>query len=203
VNYDDAIQEEKTRAIKRITFSRTNENSDLFIRKIIANPFVTISYNNTTITSHLIGLYNANNINAAIIIGHTFNVSDTDIKSALESYIPENNRSQLLSKNSNEIILDAYNANPSSMLVALENFIQLNNPNKIIIIGDMFELGKDSIKEHEAIVNQLKTVSDIQCFFIGKDFYSNKTENNNHSFYPTFEDFTEFLKIIILQTILS
>lgn len=194
VNYDDSIQEEKTRTIERITFSKINKNSDLFIRKVIANPFVTINYNDTSITSHLIGLYNANNINAAITIGHTFKVSDNDIKSALESYIPENNRSQLLTKNSNEIILDAYNANPSSMLVALENFIQLNNPNKIIIIGDMFELGEDSIKEHKAIVDHLKTNSDIRCFFIGKDFYSNKTENSNHSFYPTFEDFTGFLK---------
>ena len=194
VNFDDSIQEEKTRAIERITFSQINENCDLFIQKVIANPFVTINYNNSIITSHLIGLYNANNINAAISIGHAFNVSDNDIKAALESYIPENNRSQLLSKNSNEIILDAYNANPSSMSVALENFLQLNNPNKIIIIGDMFELGEDSLKEHKAIIDYLKTNSDIKCFFIGKDFYSNKTENSNHLFYSTFEDFIEFLK---------
>lgn len=193
VNIDDKIQEEKTRGINRITFSTEKDNANVFIKSITANPFVNIHFNNSVIQSHLIGLYNANNINASITIGHYFGVSDEDIKSSIESYIPDNNRSQLLSKNTNEIILDAYNANPSSMLVALENFIQLEKNNKIIIIGDMFELGNESIEEHESIVSYLKKEDQITCYFIGKDFYLNKNSKNNLFFYKDFESFVLFL----------
>lgn len=194
VNFDDVIQEEKTASIERITFSKVNQNCNIFIDAIVANPLVKINYNHTEITSHLIGLYNANNINAAITIGTYFGVPDTDIKAAIESYIPENNRSQLVSKNSNEIILDAYNANPSSMLVALENFIQLDKKDKVIIIGDMFELGEESLEEHKTIVDYLKNTNGVQCFFIGKDFFSNKIERENFNFYKDFESFIMFLK---------
>jgi len=193
VNIDDKIQEEKTRDINRITFSTEMEKANVFIKSITANPFVNIHFNNSVIQSHLIGLYNANNINASITIGHYFGVSDEDIKSSIESYIPDNNRSQLLSKNTNEIILDAYNANPSSMIVALENFIQLEKNNKVIIIGDMFELGNESIEEHKSIVSYLNKEDKITCYFIGKYFYLNKNSKNNHFFYKDFESFVVFL----------
>lgn len=193
VNIDDKIQEEKTRDINRITFSTEMDKANVFIKSITANPFVNIHFNNSVIKSHLIGLYNANNINASITIGHYFGVSDEDIKSSIESYIPDNNRSQLLSKNTNEIILDAYNANPSSMIVALENFIQLEKNNKVIIIGDMFELGDESIEEHKSIVNYLNKEDQITCYFIGKNFYLNKNSRNNHFFYKDFESFVLFL----------
>lgn len=193
VNIDDKIQEEKTRDINRITFSTEMDNANVFIKSITANPLVNIHFNNSVIKSHLIGLYNANNINASITIGHYFGISDEDIKSSIESYIPDNNRSQLLSKNTNEIILDAYNANPSSMLVALENFLQLAKTNKVIIIGDMFELGKESIEEHKSIVEYLKSEEETICHFIGKDFYLNKNIKSNHFFYKDFESFVLFL----------
>jgi len=193
VNIDDKIQEVKTRDLNRITFSTEIDKANVFIKSITANPLVNIHFNNLVIKSHLIGLYNANNINASISIGHYFGVSDEDIKSSIESYIPENNRSQLLSKKTNEIILDAYNANPSSMLVALENFLQLVKTNKIIIIGDMFELGKESIEEHKSIVEYLKNDEETICHFIGKDFYLNKNSKNNHFFYKDFESFVVFL----------
>jgi UDP-N-acetylmuramoyl-tripeptide--D-alanyl-D-alanine ligase len=194
VNFDDPIQEEKTKNIERYTFSNKNKECNVYIENCTANPMVSINYNNIEIKSHLIGLYNANNINAAITIGKYFGVSEQGIKEAIECYIPENNRSQLVSKNSNEIILDAYNANPSSMLVALENFIQLKNKNKIIILGDMFELGDESIKEHKLLVEYLKNTDTITCIFIGKDFYVNKNEKENHNFFKDFESFTAFLK---------
>jgi len=194
VNFDDAIQVEKTKNIERFTFSTINKDCNVYIKNCAANPMVSISYNNIEITSNLIGLYNANNINVAILIGNYFNICEEEIKEAIETYIPDNNRSQLVSKNSNEIILDAYNANPSSMQVALENFIQLKKSNKIIIIGDMFELGDISIQEHKLIVDYLKKIDTIQCFFIGKDFYANKNEKDNHAFYKDFESFKEYLK---------
>jgi UDP-N-acetylmuramoyl-tripeptide--D-alanyl-D-alanine ligase len=116
------------------------------------------------------------------------------IKEALESYIPENNRSQLLTKGTNQIILDAYNANPSSMNVAIENFLQLDNPNKIMILGDMFELGQESQQEHKAIVTLLSNEETVKCYFIGKAFYDNRIDNNNFWFYETFEAFSDYLK---------
>ncbi len=194
VNLDDAIQEEKTTSIERITFSQQYQNAFVYIKEATANPLVKISYNAISIHSHLIGLYNANNINAAITIGAYFEISDDQIKDAIESYIPENNRSQLLTKDTNEIILDAYNANPSSMKVALENFLQLDKPNKVAIIGDMFELGDDSLNEHKMIVEQLVLAVETQCIFIGNDFYANKIERTHFTFFKNFDDFASFLQ---------
>lgn len=194
VNLDDAIQVEKTQSIERISFSQKNATASVYISQVEANPLVKIRFNETEIHSHLIGLYNSNNINAAITIGKYFGVSDEAIKEAIESYIPENNRSQLISKGNNEIILDAYNANPSSMKVALENFIQLEKPNKMIIIGDMFELGEESLSEHKAIVNQLQSEAEIECYFVGKDFFANQVEKGNFHFYESFESFSNHLK---------
>ena len=190
VNLDDSIQEEKTRMLTRFTFSQKDHAASVFIDTIKANPFVTIQTLGTEIKSHLIGLYNANNINAAITIGYHLGVPIQDIKEAIESYIPDNNRSQMIVKVTNEIILDAYNANPSSMAVALENFIQLDKSNKVIIIGDMFELGDESIQEHKNIVEMLTNQATIQCYFIGKDFYANAKEQSNFHFYNSFEDFS-------------
>lgn len=189
INLDDNIQEEKTREIQRISFSNQNNSTDTFIRKIDANPYVIIKYQNNVIKSNLIGLYNANNINAAITIGKYFKVTNEDIKAAIESYIPENNRSQIIIKNTNEVILDAYNANPSSMLLALENFIQLKKEKKIIIIGDMFELGLESDIEHQNILSFLKKENNLICFFIGNQFYKNKINKENFIFFNDFESF--------------
>src|SRR6478609_847184 len=141
VNLEDHIQVEKTKTMRLYSFGINKNTADINITHIEANPFVSVSCFQNTVSTHLIGLYNANNINAAIAIGTYFGVEKSDIKQALESYVPENNRSQLISKDTNEIILDAYNANPSSMKVAIENFILLDKKNKIVFLGDMFELG--------------------------------------------------------------
>lgn len=193
VNLDDAIQNEKTQHFHRITFSQNEKKVNVFIDKVEANPFVKIRTLGVEIHSHLIGLYNANNINAAITIGEHFEVPNEDIKSAIESYIPENNRSQLLAKGSNEIILDAYNANPSSMMVALENFIQLDKPNKCIVIGDMYELGIESLAEHKAIVDFLNKNGGFESHFVGKDFFANRIQKDNFHFYESFDDFAKYL----------
>ena len=191
INLDDSIQVEKSIGIKSYTFGINQPNADVIIENITANPFVEITFSNCKIVSNLIGLYNSNNINAAITIGTYFQVSISDIKAAIESFVPENNRSQLLNINTNEIILDAYNANPSSMTVAIENFIQLKKTNKIAVLGDMFELGEESLSEHQAIVSLLLNESSITTFFIGKDFYSNKIERENCYFFENFEVFSE------------
>jgi len=194
VNLEDAIQVEKSKGIKSFTFGVKNPKADLNIEKIEANPFVIINYNDFQIGSHLIGLYNSNNINAAVAIGKYFEVQESDIKSAIENYIPANNRSQMMQKSSNEIILDAYNANPSSMAVAITNFLQLDKKNKIMILGDMFELGDESLYEHKVIVDSLADQKQALCFLIGKSFYANKVSNENIHFFETFDLFAEYLK---------
>jgi len=194
VNLDDQIQVEKAKTLKSYSFGINKEGANVNITSIKANPFVEITYSDLVISTHLIGLYNANNINAALTIGKYFEIENKTIKEALESYVPENNRSQLLSKGANQIILDAYNANPSSMAVAIENFVQLDNPNKILILGDMFELGQESHQEHKAIVDLLLNNEIIICYFVGEAFYANRIKKDNFYFHEKFESFSNQLQ---------
>lgn len=194
INIEDPIQVEKSKTVQSFTFGIRDNAPNLKINKIEANPFVTIDYGDFEVTSHLIGLYNSNNINAAVAMGQYFGVENEAIKVAIDNYIPENNRSQLLKKGSNEIILDAYNANPSSMEVAIANFLQLDNQNKIMILGDMFELGKATQQEHKTIVELLSKQDKSFCYLIGKAFYENKIENEKLCFFETFETFATYLK---------
>lgn len=196
VNLEDPIQIEKSVGIKSFTFGVNKDSSDLNIKELSANPFVAIAYNNFGLKSHLIGLYNANNINAAVAMGYYFKVDESDIKAAIESYVPENNRSQLLRKGTNQIILDAYNANPSSMAVAISNFLQLENDNKIMILGDMFELGDESQQEHKIVADSLLNQDKSVCYLIGKSFYENKVARENVHFFETFETFAAYLKTL-------
>ena len=193
VNLEDSIQVEKTRTFNQYTFGVNKSEADVSILKVTANPFVTVEFQDMKITSHLIGLYNANNINAAIAIGNYFKVSNKDIQSALEGYVPENNRSQLITKGTNQVILDAYNANPSSMAVAIENFKQLDNSNKTAILGDMFELGQESLQEHKQIVDSMLNQNAIVCHFVGSDFFANSFNNENFHFHATFDDLKSFI----------
>ncbi|AMA49746.1 MULTISPECIES: UDP-N-acetylmuramoyl-tripeptide--D-alanyl-D-alanine ligase [Flavobacterium] len=189
INSDDPIQLSKTASANRYSFSTNPDHKpNVYISECTANPLVTINYNNININSHLIGIYNANNINAAITIGKYFNVADTEIKDAIENYIPNNNRSQLIEKGNNKIILDAYNANPSSMAAALGNFQQLDG-SKIAFLGDMFELGNESLEEHKKIIESIIDTTNVQFYFIGKNFYSSKIEKEHIYYYTSFEDF--------------
>ncbi|WP_026776879.1 UDP-N-acetylmuramoyl-tripeptide--D-alanyl-D-alanine ligase [Polaribacter sp. Hel_I_88] len=185
INPSDAIQTEKTKNIKTIAIN----NDD--IQLLEANPFVKISYKDSTIQSNLIGNYNFSNIAIAMTIGGYFKVSKTEIKEAIESYTPKNNRSQIIETNTNKIILDAYNANPSSMKVALENFAAIKHEKKTIILGDMFELGEDSKQEHQAIVNLANSFHFESCYFVGELFYQSKTDAQQ---FKTFDDFERYLK---------
>ncbi|TPG39307.1 UDP-N-acetylmuramoyl-tripeptide--D-alanyl-D-alanine ligase [Flavobacterium pectinovorum] len=196
VNLEDPIQVEKSKGIETFTFGLNQDQSNLNIKSIQANPFVVVDYYSFIVESHLIGLYNANNINAAVAIGKYFKVDESDVKQAIKNYIPENNRSQLLKKESNQIILDAYNANPSSMAVAITNFLQLENQNKVMILGDMFELGNESHEEHKIIVDSLANQNNSVCYLIGKYFYENRISNSNIYFFESFDAFAEYLKTI-------
>ena len=169
VNSADAIQVEKTKAINSILLFNS-------IEFISANPNVKIKFDDLTIQTNLIGTYNFSNISAAITIGQYFKVSNQNIKKALESYESTNNRSQIVkTKNDNTIILDAYNANPTSMKAALENFSAINSDTKIVILGDMFELGKASNEEHQLICDYCEKLNLKNVFLIGELFYQTTT----------------------------
>lgn len=181
INSDDELQVKQSDGINSVSF---NKDSIQFIE---ANPFVKVQFNNTIIKSKLIGKYNFNNIAAAITIGNYFEVSEKLIKDAIENYIPTNNRSQIIEKGTSKIILDAYNANPSSMQAALENFNELKGPNKVIFLGDMFELGSDSRNEHQKIADLATSFNFSKVYLIGKAFST--THVKNAFIYDSFEDF--------------
>ena len=185
VNPEDEIQVKKTKNIQSIYFNTDD------LEFVGINPYVQINFKGKIIDSNLIGNYNFSNIAAAITIGFFFKISLQDIKDAIEGYIPKNNRSQIIEKNGNKIILDAYNANPSSMELALKNFASLPNENKVIILGDMFELGKDSLKEHQIIVDLSRNLAFENQYFIGENFFKTNTEIPK---FKTFNDFEIFIK---------
>lgn len=122
------------------------------------------------INTQLVGEYNLPNILAAVTIGKYFNIPDANIKTAIESYTPSNSRSQLIEKGSNKIILDAYNANPTSLKLAIENFSKLNGENKILMLGAMAELGTDSIEEHKEIIDTINQNKWKAVVLVGGDF---------------------------------
>ena len=123
-----------------------------------------------SVTTHLIGAYNLDNMLAAITIGLHFHVDAQAINHALESYVPSNNRSQLTVTERNKLVVDAYNANPTSMMAALQNFSLMDVPSKMVIIGDMGELGEVSHEEHQKVVEYLKNAHFIDIWLVGKEF---------------------------------
>ncbi|WP_166966199.1 UDP-N-acetylmuramoyl-tripeptide--D-alanyl-D-alanine ligase [Yeosuana marina] len=187
INGLDPIQIEKSKKAKTYKFGNTSD-FDVEIHFIEAQPYVFINYQNQIIKSQLIGSYNFTNIAIAITIGAFFKVQLRDIKEGIESYVPSNNRSQVLIKASNKIILDAYNANPTSMKAALENF-EKQSGDKIAILGDMFELGEDAPKEHQYIADLASKMPFNQIVLIGSNFYKIKAQSENTTKFESFEDF--------------
>jgi UDP-N-acetylmuramoyl-tripeptide--D-alanyl-D-alanine ligase len=146
-----------------------------------------------TVQSQLTGAYNMDNILAAICIGNYFKLSRDEINAGISGYQPQNNRSQINKTASNTLICDYYNANPSSMFVAIENIDKLPEAHKVVILGDMFELGDESPAEHVSVVHKAMDTKIDQRIFIGPEFYK---QNGiiNATFYKTVEDAQKGLK---------
>lgn len=143
--------------------------------KIISNiPFLSVDIETglekISIQSKLTGKYNFENIMAAAAVGSFFGISLDTIKEAIESYEPANHRSQVIKTEANTVIMDAYNANPTSMKAAIENFTESNYNNKVLILGDMYELGTESEKEHLLILEEIKNLDFTQVFLVGETF---------------------------------
>lgn len=126
--------------------------------------------NQQRIFTQLVGSYNKANIDAAICVGLHFGIAFDKIRTAIESYIPDNARSQLIKRGNNTIILDAYNANPSSMQVAIENFAKMDGENKLLFLGGMMELGKASVQEHQQVIALIKQFNFEKTILVGGDF---------------------------------
>ena len=182
INVDDDILRKISQHMQKIEYSISSE-SNCFAKEIFCNPFVNINIEiqqkQLLIKSQLIGAYNTQNIMAAVCIGNYFGIDLDNIKSAIENYKPTNNRSQFTRTEKNQLIVDAYNANPTSMEATLKNFSELQMENKTAIIGDMLELGKDSVNEHQAIIFLLKKYNFNQVILVGKIFHSLDSEFNS------------------------
>lgn len=204
VNFDDPIQVEKTQHLNRFGFSmQGNPAANIQITQADAQPMATLKVKDTIIISNLTGLYNLPNIAIAVSIGLFFNIPLDTIKQAIEEYIPQNNRSQWIHANGKDILMDAYNANPSSMHVAIENFRQLEGNSKFMILGDMFELGDESQKEHEQIIKEVISTG-IHTILVGEHFFNTKILHENITYYPSAPVLLEALntRLISEKTIL-
>lgn len=196
INTEDNLQLKQLEEYNNYYSFGSSINENTIIEFIEANPFVQLKYNDKIIKTNLIGNYNFSNISAAIAIGNYFKVSDIDIISAIETYSPENNRSQIIEKGTNKIILDAYNANPTSMKAALDSFSNLKDEHKIAILGDMFELGQDTAIEHQAIAEYAIQLHIDNIYLIGDNFYKTTINSSKVKPYKSFDD----LKTVLRET---
>lgn len=157
-----------------LTYSRNSKDAQLTGELISVDPTLSFrchsSQEEVEVLTQLAGGYNLENALAAIRIGMEFGISLSEAKKAIESYIPVNKRSQWISTATNRVLLDAYNANPSSMSAALENFASLTATHKVLILGDMLELGADSSSEHQLILAKVITFGFQEVYFVGKEF---------------------------------
>jgi len=183
VNNQDKTQVKQTDGLNKIEFNKGE------IKLLNSNPFVEVAFADVIIKSKLTGAYNFNNMAAAIAMGLYFKVPTPSIKEALENYEPKNNRSEILKKDDLQIIMDAYNANPTSMNAALDNLHQLKEKPKYAILGDMFELGAFSKQEHQAIADKLQKLNFETVYLIGAHFYQSKIVQTRILQFKTFDDF--------------
>lgn len=190
VNENDPVQVEKTENYSpKITFGK--ENSDYKFELFSEENFVGIKYDNQKAVSKLTGEYNFTNLCAAVSLGLHFGIDFEKIKNAIEEYTPTNMRSQVVKKDGRTLVLDTYNANPSSMSASLQNFITFEG-SKTIIIGDMLELGDESEKEHQIILNLAQELGFDQIITVGKNF---KKVNSSETAFESTAELTEYLKL--------
>ncbi len=146
------------------------------------------------IRTNLVGSYNADNVMAAIAVGAQFGVSLEDAVRAIEAYVPSNNRSQMTRTEHNTLIVDAYNANPTSMAAALDNFSNVSADCRIAMLGDMLELGEDSAAEHKAVIESALSRGFCKVFFVGKEFASVSVASDNAMFFQTSDELADYFK---------
>jgi UDP-N-acetylmuramoyl-tripeptide--D-alanyl-D-alanine ligase len=201
INADDAVLMNLSGDIKKITYG-LSEEYDVYGALIEGSEFVNFKWNtkhqslenNEVIKTNLFGHYNFINVLCAACIGHYFGVETKDINQALTEYMPEMNRSQVKKTANNTLILDAYNANPSSMQLAIAHFMKQDFKSKLVILGDMLELGDFSKVEHKEILDQLLKDNIEYAVLIGELFYDHKNQFPHYQFFKNIEDATTYFK---------
>lgn len=187
LNLDDPIQRKQLSYPKVFSFGK-DDNADVKVEYRQKDSYACIAIEGKEINSKMTGSYNATNMAAAHTIATYFKVDSEKVREALENYIPGNNRSQVILKDSVHIILDAYNANPTSMEAAIENLERLKGRPKAVILGDMFEMGGAAKEEHQKLVERLEKAHIDKVFLIGGNLYETTSGEEIRKF-RTFEDF--------------
>ena len=190
INNDDYIQNQFIG--NKISFSKEDKSNYIF-KEVKDTNYAGLNYNDFIVDSKLTGNYNYHNIAFATSIGLYFNISIEKIKEAISNYIPSNNRSQIIEKNNKLIILDAYNANPTSMISAINSLIEKQGK-KSVILGDMFELGNQSEKEHHDLIDFCVKNNFENIFLIGNEFFKQKDKFEIPFFYKTKDELNKHIK---------
>jgi len=191
VNKDNILLMDLAREMIKITYG-SNNDSDIIGTLVAANPFLRVSHCYNEFDTQLVGYYNFENVMAAIAVGYHFGIGNNDIHDAISKYTPTNSRSQVIETQKNRVILDAYNANPTSMSHAVRNFRNICKEDNLLILGDMRELGADSQKEHENMLNLITELEFNNVILVGPEF---KKVCRNNTF-MTFENIDELIKHI-------
>jgi UDP-N-acetylmuramoyl-tripeptide--D-alanyl-D-alanine ligase len=176
---------------------RYNSENGLRVISKKSNPFleleISVSGKEYLLKTHLLGGYNSENVLAAFCVGLHMGVAPGEILDAIESYKPQNNRSQFIESGKNRLFMDAYNANPSSMLAAVDEFLLSGEGHKILILGEMREVGDSSYKEHKALIGHLEEKQVGQVICIGKSFET-AVKGTGFTYFETVEQLISYLK---------
>ena len=191
VNQGNPLLWEQSEGQNRITYGR-HCGADAPVAPGACNPYLSVVWKKHLIQTHLVGSYNFENVAAAIGVGQHFGVDENAIIEALEAYTPTNSRSQVIETQHNRIIMDAYNANPTSMRAALVNFATICGEQHLLILGDMRELGSASEEEHRNILNLMKELDYKEALLVGANF---KAYNENPN-WKTFENIGELCQYL-------
>jgi UDP-N-acetylmuramoyl-tripeptide--D-alanyl-D-alanine ligase len=181
VNADNDLLMELSSKAKRMTYGQSTA-ADVSAKLLVKEAFVGANWEGVEIVSQLVGSYNFDNMMAAICLGEAFDIPKDEIINALREYTPQNQRSQLMTTAKNKIVVDAYNANPTSMAAALDSFKLAEADEKLLILGDMLELGKESQIEHMGIVQKLKEMGFKDVILVGPEFVNVAAGSGFNSF---------------------
>ena len=190
VNHDNELLMNLSKNIDSQTYGKDN-NANIKADVISSNPYLHMKWDDSEIKTNLVGDYNFENVMAAISVGQYFNVEKELIIEALENYTPTNNRSQFIKSEKNEIVMDAYNANPVSMSHAIKNFRNISSENALLILGDMRELGNDSEKEHKTIINLINELHFDNVILVGQEF--KKASDNKFMSFINVDDLINYI----------
>lgn len=200
INGNDQVLMQMSSDITKICFGE-NKEFDIYGKQFENSEYVEFKWNlkgteldnQPLVKTNMFGHYNFINLLCAVCVGNHFGVEEADINEALQSYIPEMNRSQVMKTTNNTLILDAYNANPSSMNLAIRNFMKQPFEKKYFILGDMLELGQYSFEEHKKVLDYLESEKNRNVILVGKLFYELKQDFSQFAFFKTSEDASQFI----------